>query len=122
MGREPLHLTLRLKAGLPSLRRKDVHKALCSAVLKARGQGLAVVHFAFLSNHVHMIVESQGRADLGRAMQSFGISFGKRLNAILGRTGAVFTERYHCVVLRAPTQARNALRYVLANEFQHGGR
>jgi REP element-mobilizing transposase RayT len=120
-GREPLHLTLRLRPGLPSLRRKDIHRALRSAVLKARGRGLAVAQFAFLSNHIHLIVESPGKQDLGRAMQSFGISFGKRLNAILERTGAVFTERYHRVVLKTPTQVRNALKYVLANEFQHGG-
>jgi hypothetical protein len=106
---------------MPSLRRKDVHRALRESVLKARRKGLAVIQFAFLSNHIHLIVESSGKGDLGRAMQSFGISFGKRLNAILKRSGAVFTERYHRVVLRTPTQVRNALRYVLANEFQHGG-
>ncbi|HTL11878.1 MAG TPA: hypothetical protein VL588_05295 [Bdellovibrionota bacterium] len=81
---------------------------------------MAVIQFAFLSNHIHLIVESSGKRELGRAMQSFGISFGKRLNAILNRSGAVFTERYHRVVLKTPTQVRNALRYVLANEFQHG--
>ena len=36
------------------------------------------------------------------------------------RKGRVFEDRYHVVVIRSPTQARNALAYVLGNWRKHG--
>jgi hypothetical protein len=52
-------------------------------------------------------------------MQSFCISFARRLNALSGRRGAVFLGRYDLVVLKTPTQVRNALACVLTNEARH---
>jgi REP element-mobilizing transposase RayT len=118
--RHPLHVTLRLEAGLPSLRKKEVFRALCHAVKLARQQGLRIAHFAILSNHVHLIVEPQGAA-ISKALQSFGISLGKRINALAQRKGRVFRERYHFEILATPTQVKNALNYVLTNEARHRG-
>jgi hypothetical protein len=36
------------------------------------------------------------------------------------RRGPVFADRYHLTVIRSPTQARNALGYVLSNFRHHG--
>ena len=119
--REPLHLTLRVHAGIPSLRRKDLHRELKWAVRLARERGLRIVHFSLLSNHVHLIAESRDQRALARQMQSLSISFSKRINALLSRAGAVFRERYHVHVLRTPREVKNALAYVLTNELKHRG-
>jgi hypothetical protein len=97
---------------------------LRAAVRTAREGGLRIIHFAILSNHVHLILEAAGNDRLARQMQSLCISFAKRVNGALESGGAVFRERYHVEVLRTPTQVRNALRYVLTNEARHaeGGR
>lgn len=117
-GHQPVHVTLRLVPGLPSLRRKDVFRVLQQAVRRARSKGFGAAHFAILSNHVHLILEPD-RKGPGRAIQSLGISFARRLNGLLGRQGAVFRERYHMRVLESPMQAHNTLAYVLCNESRH---
>lgn len=114
----PVHVTLKLASGLPSLRRKDVFRCLRSAVTLARQKGLHVVHFAILSNHLHLILEAS-ESSLRRPLQSLGISFAKRMNRLTNRTGAVLLDRYHLHVLKTPTEVRRALAYVLTNEAKH---
>jgi REP element-mobilizing transposase RayT len=116
--REPVHVTIKLREGLPSLRKKEVFRMLRASVKMARGKGLCVAHFAILSNHIHFILEPRG-AELREAFQSLCISFAKKLNAHLGRHGAVFKGRYHLHVLKTPTEVRSALAYVLTNEAMH---
>jgi hypothetical protein len=77
-----------------------------------------VIHFAILSNHIHLILETS-ESSLRRPLQSFGISFAKRLNSLINRTGAVLLDRYHLHVLKTPTETRRALAYVLTNEAKH---
>ncbi len=116
--REPVHVTLKLQPGLPSLRRKELFRCLRRAVCTARKQGFGVTHFAILSNHIHMILEPR-TSGVGRLFQSLCISFAKRLNKKLARKGAVFLDRYHLRVLKTPTEVRRALAYVLTNESRH---
>ena len=115
---EPVHVTLKLRGDLPSLRRKESFRCLKAAVRKARAQGLRIIHFAILSNHIHLILESSG-SELRRPLQSLGISLSKRINATMGRRGSVLVERYYAHVLKTPSEARNALAYVLTNESRH---
>jgi len=42
------------------------------------------------------------------------------LNALLGRRGKLFAQRYHARALRTPTEVRSAVRYVLLNGRHHG--
>lgn len=114
----PVHVTLRLRAGLPSLRRKEIFPLLRKAVLKARKSGLLIVHYGFLSNHIHIIVEPQERS-LTRPLRSLAVSFAKMLNHKLDRSGAVFRDRYHMHVLVTPLEVKNAMAYVLTNEARH---
>ena len=118
-GQHPLHVTWKLRQGLPSLRRRDVFSALRAAVKTARKNGLKIVHFAILSNHLHLLIEASDRPSLSRALQSLGISLAKRINALTGGKGAIFRDRYHLEVLRTPTQVRNAIHYVMTNEPLH---
>ena len=80
-----------------------------------------VVHVSIQSNHVHLLVEADDKQALARGMQGFAISAAKRLNRELRRRrGEVFAFRYHATPVTNPTQARNAISYILNNWRHHG--
>jgi REP element-mobilizing transposase RayT len=81
-----------------------------------------LVHYSLQANHVHLIVEARDADSLGRGMKSLGSRLARAVNRVFGRKGAVLLGRYHHVVLRTPTQVRNALRYVLLNSRRHMSR
>jgi REP element-mobilizing transposase RayT len=116
----PLHVTVRLLAGLPTIRRARQFRAIRAAIAITQKSGFRVVHFAVMSNHLHFLVEAQDRKQLSRGMQGLKISIAKRLNRTWGRRrGSVFGERFHATELATPTQVRNALLYVLGNARRH---
>jgi hypothetical protein len=78
------------------------------------------VHASVQANHLHVIVEAASNKALSRAMKGFLVSCAKRLNAIAGRRGRVFADRFHARSLATPTVVRHALRYVLLNYRKHG--
>jgi REP element-mobilizing transposase RayT len=81
-----------------------------------------LVHYSLQRNHLHAIVEAAGREALAAGMKSLGARFARCVNRVFGRRGAVLDGRFHAVVLKTPTQVRNALRYVLLNARKHGVR
>lgn len=121
--RHPLHLTLRLARGLPSLRRPHAFEVVLASFRALRGRdGFRLVHFAVQSNHVHLVAEAADRDALSRAMRSLGVRLARRLNRCWRRRGRVLADRYHARALRTPREVRAALLYVLANARHHGAR
>lgn len=118
-AKKPLQITVKLVAGLPNLRSRQMHEAFQNALVKAKAHGLRVIHYTLESNHIHLFVECEGNGVLGAAMKSFGSSFGKAVRRIAGGRGAVFVGRFHLSVLVNPTKVRNSLKYVLLNRFKH---
>jgi len=116
---QPLHVNVKLIKGLPTLRAKNKFKLIKRGILKARERGLRIIHFSIQSNHIHLLIESENKRELGRGMQSFCISLAKSLNGFLKRQGKVFVERYHLHILKTPTEVRNALRYIFMNFAKH---
>jgi REP element-mobilizing transposase RayT len=119
----PLHVTLRLREGLPSLRCL-VNMEIFREVMRecAEQEGFRVVHWSAQSNHAHLIVEADSQEALTRGMKRITIRLAKRWNKLWERKGAVFDDHYHSVVLDTPTRVRNALVYVLQNAKRHGVR
>jgi REP element-mobilizing transposase RayT len=119
--RWPLHVTLRVREGLASLR-----NTVCIEVFRqvmrecAEQEGFRVVHWSVQSNHVHMIVEADDQEALTRGMRRITIRLAKRWNKLWERRGPVFDDHDHFVSLDTPTQVRNALVYVLQNAKRHG--
>ncbi len=107
--RFPVHVTVRLKRGLPSLRRKSAYRVLERA-FAAGGErfGFRLIHYSIQSNHIHLLAEAEDRRALSRGMQGLSIRIARGLNRLWRRTGKV------------PTEVRNALRYVLYNVQRHG--
>ncbi len=118
--RHPIHVTVRVKEDVANLRTKERVKVVRDAMRAAGDRfGFRVVHFSVLRNHIHMMAEADGKKSLSRGMQGLLIRMALRLNKILGRKGSVFSDRYHAHVLKTPTEARNALAYVLLNARRH---
>ncbi|HEX5632696.1 MAG TPA: hypothetical protein VFX50_05685 [Gemmatimonadales bacterium] len=117
---EPVHVTLRLVAGLPSLRRKDVFPVVQRALAAgAEREGFALVHYSAQSNHLHLLVEADDARALSGGVAGLAIRIARRLNAHLGRRGRVFAGRFHARALTTPREVRNALAYVLLNSRRH---
>ncbi len=120
-SRFPVHVTTRLRAGLPSLRRVRERRVL----ERAFGAGsdrfsFRLTEYSIQSNHLHLLVEAKDRNALTRGMQGLSIRVAKALNKLWERKGKVFADRYHDRILRTPREVRNALVYVLKNHARHG--
>jgi REP element-mobilizing transposase RayT len=121
-----LHLTLKLRRGLPSLRRGKTFKAIAKSFYSySRGDGFRLTQFSVQGDHLHLIAEADSKPALSRAMHKLAISLSRRLNGLWKRltgawTGKVFKERYHEHALESPLEVRRALLYVLQNGKKHG--
>jgi REP element-mobilizing transposase RayT len=93
--------------------------AVRAAIAEASRDDFRVVHFSVQADHVHLIVEaSDGRA-LSRGAQGLAIRLARGVNRAVGRTGALWGDRWNGRALRTPCEVRNALVYVLANAKKH---
>jgi len=123
--KHPLHVTLKICDGLPSMRKRRAFNAVMRAF--ARGKhgvkgvgGFRLTQFAVLGNHMHLMVEADSREHLTNAMTGLETRIARALNKVWNRSGMVFAERYHDEVLISPSRVRNALNYILHNGRKHG--
>ena len=117
----PVHVTMRARDGLPSLRSDALlQKALREAIACGHKSSFRVIHFSIQSNHLHLIVEANDTPSLSRGMQALSIRMVHAVHSALGTAGRVFSDRYHAHELRTPRETRNALLYVLQNWAKHG--
>ena len=75
--------------------------------------------YSIQRDHVHLVVESDGKEALGRGMKSIAARLARAVNRLFGRRGPALFGRYHMRVLRTPREVRNALAYVLLNVRKH---
>jgi REP element-mobilizing transposase RayT len=116
-----VHVTIRVVAGLPSLRHRAIRRIIFRSIDKGSERfGFRLVHFSVQSNHLHLVCEADDQRALSRGMQGLSVRLARRLNKQMGRSGKLFKERYHARVLRSPREVRNALRYALLNARRHG--
>ncbi len=119
-SRFPCHVTLKVRDGVPSLRTVKLVRELERSWAKACDRGdFRLAHYSIQANHVHLLVEARDADALGRGMKSLGGRLARVVNRVFARSGPVLKDRYHHVVLKSPTQVRNALRYVLMNARRH---
>src|SRR5262249_32294437 len=103
-----LHVVMRVVPEVGSLRRRQTYQALRDATITAAlRERFRIVHISLQRNHVHMLVEAEHKAALGRGMQGFQISAARHINTALGdgvrrRRGRVFADRYHVQVITTP--------------------
>lgn len=116
----PQLITVRVRDGLPNLRRaatlEPVRRALCAG---ADRFGLRLVQFSLQSNHIHFLAEVEDARALTRGMQGLLVRVARALNRHWNRRGPVFDDAYHARAVGSPREARHALRYVLNNAVKH---
>jgi REP element-mobilizing transposase RayT len=114
-----VHVTLRARAGLPSLRSPRAFGAVRRALSAASRSDFRLVHFSVQSDHVHMIVEAQDKRALCRGLRGLTIRTARATNRALQRRGALWGDRYHARPLPTPREVRNGLAYVIGNFRKH---
>jgi REP-associated tyrosine transposase len=119
--RHPLHVTVRVRSGLPTLRSQSMFLRVVDKIRDSCRRFLRVVHFSVQSNHIHLLVEAHDRGRLAQGMKGLAVRVAKGLNDLLGIRGSVWADRYHSRALKTPREVRNALVYVLRNHAKHTG-
>jgi len=115
-----VHVTVRVVRDVGRLRRMKVAPVLRQAFVGgAMKEGFGICQFSIQGNHIHLVCEAATAERLSKGIQGWSIRVA-RLNRRLGRSGKVFADRYHSVLLRTPRQVRHALCYVMQNARRHG--
>jgi putative transposase len=117
----PVHVTMRVGRGLPSLRRQTLFAELRRDFARSSRASFRVVHFSVQSTHVHLLVEASDKVALWRGIAGLSIRLARSVNRVLSRRGRVWSDRYHARALRTPRETRHAIVYVLMNSRKHGG-
>jgi len=123
----PVHVTVRVRRKIGSLRRHHVAAAVgqrlrvaaTAAHLAGRRRTFRVVHFSIQPTHVHLIVEAGSAQSLARGLQGLLAHVARRVNTKLERHGKLWAERYHARELATPLEVRRAIAYVLTNAAKH---
>ena len=119
--RHPLHVTVRLRQGLPSLRSQAMFERVLQKI-PTPARFLRIVQWSVQSNRIHLLIEANDRGRLTQGMKGFAVRVAKGLNSLLGIRGRIWADRYHARALKTPREVRNVLVYVLCNRAKHGGR
>jgi REP element-mobilizing transposase RayT len=118
--KHPVHVTLRIAADVPNLRRNAFHLALVNTLRAGSTRpGFRMCHFVVMGNHMHLLVEAESTRDLSRGVQGLCVRLAGCINRLARRSGRVFADRYHTHVLRSPTEVHRAIGYVLLNRRKH---
>ena len=116
----PVHVTLRVRPGVPSLRGGTLVREWRRSLAEASERGsFRVTHYSLQGDHAHLIVEARGKEALACGMKSIGARLARAVNRVGQRSGPVLDGRYHHRSLRSPREVRRALAYVLLNARRH---
>src|SRR5262245_36541108 len=120
VAREPVHVTIRLRRGMPTLRQPRFVRGFRTSLAESCVRhGFRVVHYSIQRDHMHLLIETQNNHSIACGMKSVGARIGKLANRVFERSGKVLDGRYHLRPLRTPLEVRHALRYVLLNHRHH---
>jgi REP element-mobilizing transposase RayT len=119
-ARHPVLITLRLRAGLPSLRYNEAHELVRGALAANSSEAFQVAEYSVQSNHLHLLVEARDERALSSGMNSLAVRLVRGLHRLWKTLGKVFVERYHARILTTPRAVRIALIYTLQNARKHG--
>ncbi|MGH7286419.1 MAG: transposase [Myxococcota bacterium] len=119
-GHCPVHVTLRVRPSVPSLRGVGLVSEFRRSLAQASERGsFRVIHYSLQHDHVHLILEAKGKQALASGMKSIAARLARAVNRVCRRGGAVLDGRYHHRLLRTPREVRRALAYVLLNARRH---
>ncbi len=116
----PVHVTLRVRDGLPSLRRgafiREIRKSF--GEMGERGD-FRLLHYSFQTDHVHLIVEASNQNALGRGMMAINSRIAHAVKRVYCVVGDVISGAYHAHLLKTSMEAYRAIAYVLMYIRKH---
>src|SRR4030095_2968115 len=119
-GNCPVHVTLRVRPGVASLRSGALVREWRRSLAEASERGsFRVAHYSLQGDHAHLIVEAQGKDALACGMKSIGARLARAVNRVSGRSGPVLDGRYHHRSLRSPREVRRAVADVVLDARRH---
>jgi REP element-mobilizing transposase RayT len=84
----PLHVTLRVRRGVSSLRDHSLFVVVRQALAAAKQRfDFSLVHFSVQRDHLHLIAEAGDRRALARGVQGLSIRVARAVNRHLQRKG-----------------------------------
>ena len=118
-GRHPVHVTLRTRPGVSSLRSNAAFRELTRALTRSSRRAFRLTQFSVQTDHLHLIVEAESATTLIRGVQGLAVRCARAVNRAGHRRGPVWIHRYHAHALHTPREVRHALVYVLLNFRKH---
>ena len=116
----PVHVTLKMAAHVYNLRSKRSFRVIARAFAMASVRfDSQIIQFSVQGDHIHCLVEASNSVLLAKTVQGLSIRIARGLNAMMGRTGRVFHDRYHAHILKTPTEVRHARHYIRNNFRNH---
>ena len=110
-----MHVTLRARANIPSLRLQKTFAAVQDAIGHSSMSHFRILHFSVQSDHLHLIVEADDTSALSTGIGALKIRIARGINRALPRRGVVWAYRFHARALRTPREVRAGLIYFLKN-------
>ena len=95
---------------------EDYRSGISKMALAAHRTGTHLFAFAFMSTHVHMVVQSP---DISRFVSNYRNSYTKWFNYKYGRTGRLGERYFYTVPLDSFYRILHAVNYVLRNPVHH---
>lgn len=114
-----LHLTVKVDRNKADIKSKPILQILKRSILRARKQGLKVLHFTLEWDHVHLLIEADNNLELGKGMQAFGVTFAKGINKIKKNSGKVYKHRYHFRKINSGRELKRVMNYIFTNGEKH---
>lgn len=114
-GDHPVLVTLHARIGV--LRDRRVLAAISDAIAGAGRwdpESFRVARFVVQAEHVHLVVEADGKRTLSGGMRSVAIRIARSVNDVLGRSGRFWADRWHGRELGSKHDAEKALSDAMA--------
>jgi putative transposase len=88
--------------------------------LAVRQHQLSVLAYCITSNHTHLLVETPAPDSVSRMMQQLEGEFAEWYNLRKRRSGAFWSDRYHCTMVGESKHLWNCMKYIDLNMFRAG--
>jgi len=115
--RHPVLVTLKRAEGVSSLRGAGLLRVVREAIrdtTEAGLEGFRIVFFAVAATQLSLMIEADDRDALASGIRSVSIRIARRANAMLGRDGHIWGDRYRALVLATSDAVREVLGRVFA--------
>lgn len=111
-----LHICIKSENELMHREEEDYRSGITKMALAAYRTGTHIFAYAFMSNHVHMIVQSP---DISRFVSNYRNAYTRWFNFKYCRKGRLGDRSFHTVPLDSIYRILHAVNYVLRNPVHH---